>query len=300
MKINTFTKQVKSEICELKYNNSVNEYLLKSFLMNRQNILINEEPLNSIVISLTSLDIITNYIFKILQNKYKKLDVKQISNNKNNKSTFVFNIEKKEYHNPNIDLTKMSLDQKKGFLIGSFLNSGSICFSSEKSSYHFEIRSISFEYLDITKKILEFYNIKSSIINYRNIYKLYFKKSEYLSDILKIMDAENSMYQFEDNRIQKDFTNSLQRLTNLEISNINKTVIASKNHIKWIKFLKNRNILSTFDEKLQLFCKIRIKNPDCSLSMISEIMKEKYNINIPRTSLNHFIQKIKNKYDELN
>lgn len=127
---------------------------------------------------------------------------------------------------------KYSVLAKRSFLLGGFLSGGSIYFSGNQSNYHFEIRSANLEYLELIGKFLNYFKIETHVLKFRNTHKIYFKKSECISDLLKLFNATTTMYAFEDYRIQKDFTNSLQRMNNLDISNINKTIKASNNQIK--------------------------------------------------------------------
>lgn len=301
---NTFSEKVKKEITTIKYDEKILKNIFYSFILNNGSInLSNGVTTFNITISL---NFIARYLKKLMNELYKDLNsnIWYKETHISHGYLIVINnmeiLEKKFNIFTNIKNIKLDELEMKGFLIGAFISSGSIYFSSKKSSYHFEIRSSNLDYLNKIKEILDYFNIKSSIINYRNNYKIYFKKSEYLSDILKIFDAEESMFEFEEIRIEKDFSNSLQRLTNLEVSNINKTILASQNHIKWIKYLMDNELLDEFNSKTIKFCNVRLENPHASLSTISEIMLKKYKINIPRTSINHILKRIEKKYNEYN
>ena len=299
---NTFSEKVKSEITRIEYPKEILDSIFYAFILNNGSLNIsNNETTYTVAISQ---NFIARYIKQLMNYICKDLATQIVYKESQISHGYLINIKNLEdfekQFNIFIDPTTLTLNdnQKKGFLIGAFLASGSICFSIKKSSYHFEIRSSNLKFLELMKEILNSYEINSSIIAYRHQYKLYFKKSEYLSDILKIMETEESMFEFEDIRIQKDFSNSLQRLTNLEVSNINKTVTASKNHIKWIKFLMDEDLMDEFNEKTKKFCKIRLENPEASLATISELMLKQYKISIPRTSINHILKRIEKKYNE--
>lgn len=301
---NTFSEKVKKEITTIKYDEEILKYIFYSFILNNGSINIAN---NSTTFNITiSINFIARYLKKLINELYKELDSNvwfketQISHGYLVVINNIEILEKKFNIFENVKKLKLNENEMKGFLIGAFLSSGSIYFSSKKSSYHFEIRSSNYDYLNKIKEILDYFAIKSSIISYRNNYKIYFKKSEYLSDILKIFETEEAMFEFEEIRIEKDFSNSLQRLTNLEVSNINKTILASQNHIRWITFLMDNDLMDDFNHKTIKFCKVRIENPHASLSTISEIMLKKYKINIPRTSINHILKRIKKKYNEYN
>lgn len=300
---NTFSEKVKQEITQINYDSEVLNSIFYAFILNNGSLNIKNN--NKTFDIYISQNFIARYIKKLMKELFNNLNNKVFYNESRFSYGYLIKIndlellEKKFNIFINLNELKLNEKAKKGFLIGAFLSSGSIYFATKKSSYHFEIRSSNLNYLHLINTILQDYGINSSIIKYRHAYKLYFKKSEYLSDILKIMDTEESMFIFEDIRIQKDFSNSLQRLTNLEVSNINKTIIAAQQHIEVIKNLKKENLLDTFDKKTIIFCETRLENPDASLSIISKIIQKKHKINIPRTSLNHIIKRLNKKYLEI-
>ena len=233
---NTFSEKVKREITRIAYNETIQKSIFYAFILNNGSLNIdNENTTYTITISQPFLARYLKQFMNCFFSGVKTQIIYKETQISHGYLIIIRNLSEFEKHF-NIFVNPLTLqlneEQKKGFLIGAFLSSGSICFAINKSSYHFEIRSSNLNYLQLIQQILEEYHIRCSIIDYRNQHKLYFKKSEYLSDILKIMETEQSMFEFEDIRIQKDFTNSLQRLTNLEVSNINKTVVASRNHIK--------------------------------------------------------------------
>lgn len=303
----TFSEDVKEEISKLVYDDKSAFTLLFSYILNDLNIILkkNSEQWtlstqygnNIRLIKKILKQLNLNIDFKIIIKDSKSLKNKNLYKVIfNNDINFLENIFPIFNNYKNIIKDDM---QKRAFIIGGFLSGGSITYSKIKSGYHFEIRSNNSNYLETIKNILLHFNIKSNIIPYHGKSKIYFKKGEYMSDILKLLGASESMYKFEDLRIQKDFTNSLQRLTNLEVSNINKTIIASQNQQIWIRKLISDSIFDSLDNKTKIFCKVRLKNPTSSLSSISEIIKKEYNIEISRTSINHLIRKIEKKYKEI-
>ncbi len=301
---NTFSEKVKREITQIEYGAVIQKSIFYGFILNNGSLNIDNEN-TTYTITITQ-PFLARYLKQLINSFFGDLKTQIIYKETHISHGYLIIIKNLEEFEKRFNIfvnpleLQLNEEEKKGFLIGAFLSSGSICFAINKSSYHFEIRSSNLAYLQLVQKILDEYQIHCSIIDYRNQHKLYFKKSEYLSDILKIMETEQSMFEFEDIRIQKDFTNSLQRLTNLEVSNINKTVIASRNHIKWITFLMENDLMDGFNDKTKKFCDIRLQYPEASLSTISDLMFKKYKIYIPRTSINHILKRIEKKYQEFN
>ena len=89
-------------------------------------------------------------------------------------------------------------------------------------------------------------------------------------------------------------------MNNLEVSNINKTINASLKQIEKIKILKENGIYDLLTEKEKIFCEIRLKEEGASLTDIANIFNEKYDIQITRTSLNHYVRKINSLVESIN
>lgn len=300
----TFSESVKREVCNLQFDKKCAFYILFSiFQINREFVISSNN--NHYVISTQY-----NFIVRLIKKLFNMIDTTinmeiKTSNiqTMKNKQKFIL-----EFHNC-VSIEKLFnnfvIDQildensKRSIILGAFLISGSIYFSVVKSNYHFEIRSTNFEYLKYISEMMENFSLNAKIISYRNSYKLYVKKSESISDILKLFGTTDTLYEFEDFRIQKDFSNSLQRMNNLDVSNINKTIVASHNQIKWIQTIKNKYAFDQLDEKAKIFAEIRMKHPEESLSSISLIIKKTYDIEISRTSLNHVVRRIELIYKKL-
>ena len=184
------------------------------------------------------------------------------------------------------------------FLIGAMLSGGSIAHPLE--NYHLEIRCDSNNYIPLLTKALARYGLEYKII-YRNKKTIvYFKKSEIISDFLKAIRTQNSLFEFENIRIQRDFNNQQQRLNNLDISNLSKSSkagVLTKEMILEIK--KNHDEFCKQSTKFLKYCELRVQNPDCSLNELSCLLKQMFNIEISKSGLNHFNSRIKEMYEEL-
>lgn len=300
----TFSEQVKEEISHLEYNAECAVIILFSiFKNNAEFMMTNTAKYYVISTQYPAVVRLIKILFAQLNSEIEIIIKTSNIKSLDNKSKYILEIRDYEYIDTLFNDLKYTVkwnhNQKRSYLLGAFLSSGSVSFSSTSSNYHFEIRSFNKEYLTEILHILESFNINSKIIEYRKKYKLYVKRSEHISDIIKLFNATETLYIFEDFRIQKDFSNSLQRMNNLDISNINKTIIASHNQIMWIQTIENKYAMSKLDQKAAIFCEVRKKYPEESLSSLSKIIKKEYNVDISRTSLNHVIRRIENLYKQI-
>lgn len=300
----TFSQSIKDEITFQEYTNEQLKWILCSFFKN--NIAIN---LSDFKVSWEIKTKSNNIIRFIIKSLIKLFNIeKHISYKK--KSTGNSRLYKLEFTG---DFNKLEKDlllfedpyplllnetDKQAFLIGAFLSGGSIN-NPKSSSYHFEIRSHNSDLIDTLSKIFNDFNINSKILNRQNTNVIYVKKSESISDILKHINAYDSMYEYEEKRIYRDYSNQMHRLNNLDISNLKKTITASQEQIKWIqKVLDNKFLSNQLSNKEKIFCNLRLENPEASLNDIANIFLEKYNIEITRTGLNHYVRKIKKLYTQ--
>lgn len=303
----TFSEEVKEELCKNEYQAKYSKFLLYSFFSNTMVIHLKKNKIWWTIN--TNYGHVIRLIKKLLkqQNESFNFSILKSESHKLKKTVYQMYID-----NHLEEITKiLSLEQfepnkcnhttaKKYFVIGAFLSGGSISFSKTKSNYHFEIRSNNLNYLEILQQFILDFNIESKIINFRNQYKLYIKKVGLVSDMLKIMNSSVCMYKLEDYRIQKDFVNSLQRLNNLEVANIKKTVSAASNQKLWITTILEHKDKVILSKKEKIFIEFRLKYPNFSLSELSDEINKKYDLNISRTSLNHIVRNIHKKYCLIN
>lgn len=217
--------------------------------------------------------------------KYKLII--RLSENNNLKEFFL---------NKKLNIIFLNKQEKNDFLTGVFLSAGSI--NNPSKSYHLEIRIVNNKIIETIENTLNYYDISFNHILYRKKYVIYVKKSESISDFLKILEANENMYILEDYRIEKDLTNSLQRLNNLEFSNIKKQINANQRIIHVIKKIIKTKEFNNLNNNIKIYCNQRIKYPDISMSDMVKLLNEEYNINITKSWINHINNKLIKIYEE--
>ncbi len=183
-------------------------------------------------------------------------------------------------------------DYLKYFINGIFVANGSVSRPNSKF-YHLEF---SIDNILLADKILiklkkYFPNFK--ILERKNRAVFYIKKANDVSDFLKFINAPNMVILFENSRISRDFINSINRLNNFDIYNQEKINSGFARHLIIIKQLQARNLIDDLDSKYKNFIKVRIDNPESSLVELSDIMNQKYQSNITKSGLNHWIRHLK-------
>ena len=188
-------------------------------------------------------------------------------------------------------------DKIRGFLMGLFLACGS-CNSPKTSNYHFEFY-VSDE--NLAKNILKIISkIKSSQFDFkltkrRNNFVIYLKKSDQISNFLAFLDASTCCIKFEDVRVSRDYSNINNRLIICDQYNYKKSIDKANVQIEQIKLIdKHLGIDNIINEKVQLLCKLRLKDPEASYADLSSMMSEELNIPVSKSNIGHLFRKIEN------
>ena len=188
-------------------------------------------------------------------------------------------------------------DKIRGFLMGLFLACGS-CNSPKTSNYHFEFY-VSDE--NLAKNILKIINkIKSSQFDFkltkrRNNFVIYLKKSDQISGFLAFLDASTCCIKFEDVRVSRDYSNINNRLIICDQYNYKKSIDKANVQIEQIKLIdKHLGIDNIINEKVQLLCKLRLRDPEASYADLSSMMSEELNIPVSKSNIGHLFRKIEN------
>lgn len=173
-----------------------------------------------------------------------------------------------------------------------FLESGTI--TEPKLAYHLGIRLKDEVSLEVCKKILEKYDIKTNVIladtnnSSNKKYVLYIEEGDSISNFLALIGAKKSMLEFEETRVLKEISNNVNRQNNLENANLSRTITSSVKQINYIKLIKKKNKFNELSEKEQNLAELRLKNPDASLEELRKMLGE----DISKSGINHRMKKI--------
>ena len=308
----SFSTEIKNEIIRYKYSTSEKIALLSALIkingtlnMTSNGLAIDIRTENAKTAKLIFL--IVQEIYKIdcrlLVSKKDKLNKNNvyIAQIRNNSIEILNNLE--IYRDGNIDAlptgkTLKKEGDKRSYLTGCFLAIGSINDPSSKN-YHLEISANSERHAEYLQKLIHKFNLNPKIIKRRNRYVIYLKKSEEISDFLRVINSQVGVMEFEEERINKDYWNSNNRLNICEISNEVKTLNSAKEQIDAInKIFKNKKDY-LLDSKDKQIAQIRLDNPEANLQEIAAIYIQKFDKPLSKSGVNHRIRKIKQIANEI-
>ena len=302
----SFSTDIKNEISRYQYTNSEKSALLSALIkingtlsMGNKNIVIDVRTENAKTAKL---------IFLLIQELYQ-IDCRLLVSKKNklNKNNvYIAQIRNKSleiledleiYKEGNLDcnptnITLKKENAKRAYIAGCFLASGSINDPSSKN-YHLEFSTNSQKHAEFVQKLIFKFGLNAKIIKRRNRHVVYLKKSEEISDFLRIINSQVGVLEFEEERINKDYWNSNNRLNICEISNEVKTLNSAKEQIDAINKIYESNKEYMLDDKDKQIAQIRLDNPEINLQEMADIYVEKYGKQISKSGINHRIRKIK-------
>ncbi len=172
------------------------------------------------------------------------------------------------------------------FLRGAFLACGSM--NNPNKEYQLEFILNDEKKMNLLIYILDFYNFSFKATNRKNYVVLYTKDSECIEDFLTLIGATKSSLSIMQIKILKDVRNRVNRATNCETANIDKTVSASNRQIKNINYLIKVGAFEKLSDNLKKTAQIRLKNPEMSLREISDEL----GCACTKSCISHRLQKI--------
>ncbi|MBE6154677.1 MAG: DNA-binding protein WhiA [Firmicutes bacterium] len=297
----TYTIRVKEEIVKNKINDAERICELSGFV--RFSAIIKD----SITITLENASITrriyTNFkeIFnihpKIIIRNQKRFRVKQIYilviNEKVDYILEFLNIiskNKKVLPDDNFFGTK---EEKIAYLQGVFLATGTVN-DPASSGYHLEIvTNMNREAVYITNLFKEL-EIIAKHLKRNSKYMIYIKNAEVISEIIRMFQATNAYFYFEDIRIYRDHKNMVNRLNNCEIANQEKTISTGLRQLEEIKYLKENELYSLLEDTTKIVLDYREKYPEVSLKELADIISLETDYQIGKSGVNHHFIKIRN------
>ena len=297
----SFTGSVKNEITRL--DGSRPEYIaeLSAIIRNSANIT------NDIIITIAD-NSVARRIFKLMKSIYDVTPIITVRRryNFNHNLSYILRITHKKktiledlsiYDNNkklNINHYFLINDEEvlRAYLRGLFIAVGSIN-DPKTSRYHLEFIVDNKEYANYISKLLNQFYLNSKVIKREKNYMVYIKEAEKISDFLRVINAYQAVFYFEDIRIYRDHKNMTNRLNNCEQANVDKIFLTAAKQLNDIKKIRENDLFDLMDDKIKEVIIYREKYKESSLQELSEIMSQDLGYTITKSGLNHRFRKIK-------
>ncbi len=297
----SFTSNVKNEITKIKLE-EVEEITFLSAIIQNQELSYDKIKITTENASLA------RRVFTILKDLYQISPLITVRKGYNYNKNYIYILEinkriKEILNNLGIEFNNKirnypmsyiidDVDLKRIYLSAIFCICGSVN-DPKKSRYHLELTVNNLEYANFISQMMNEFYLNSKVIKKENKYMIYVKEAEKIGDFLRIISASNALLYYEDIRIYRDHKNMTNRLNNCEQANVDKTIEASNEIIKYIQVLKDNDVLDLLDEKEKVVIEYREKYPDSSLQELSEIISLETGNTLTKSGLHHRFNKIK-------
>ena len=308
----TFSQSVKNEIArETDFSNERKRALLSAYLRINGAISFGNKKTNLRL--KTDNSKVAKYIYLSLKNLYPFFDIKLDFIKRNNKKTIY------EINIQNVDslLEDLGVDYFEGkipkdiayndetiagYIAGTFLASGSVN-SPKTTNYHLEVSVNGENYARWLQKLFGKYkklDIEPKIIKRRDKFVLYIKKSEQISNFLIVVGAPVTCMEFEDERVERDYYSSANRVANFDEANMTRASLNGKRQAKEVKFIDDvLGIHNLHNPKKELLCYLRMENKEASMIELAEMLSEELGTSITKSNVNHMFRSLHDLYIKL-
>ncbi len=181
---------------------------------------------------------------------------------------------------------------KAAYLRGLFMICGSIN-DPKTSRYHLEFVISNEDTANFVNDLLNEFNFNSKVLKRDKNYMVYIKESEKISDFIKLLNAVNSLFYYEDIRIYRDHKNMTNRLNNCEQANVDKIINSSQEQLELIEKIKEMYDFDLIDDKIRTICIYKEKYPESSMQELAEIISSETEHPITKSCINHRFRKMR-------
>lgn len=200
-------------------------------------------------------------------------------------------------YTPSVKMVR-SEKMARAYLQGCFLASGSIN-SPKSSNYHLEMSSQEKDLTLSVQKLMQRFYLPAKVIERKSVYVVYIKAGDKIADFLRLCNASNALFEFEDSRIQRDFYNQITRLDNCEVANEVKSLKAAKAQLEAIEFLEAHSKNIVIPEKIMHAMQIRKMHPEANLNELCIECKNEFGEDISKSGMKHRLAKVKQMAKDL-
>ena len=177
-------------------------------------------------------------------------------------------------------------EDRIALLKGAFLGAGSVSVpssieleemtkTSKSNGYHFEWAVSSSEFADKIAEVLSLFEIFAKKVERNELYIVYIKESEAISNLIGILGASVCLLSLENDKATREMRNLINRQANCISANIDKSVGAALAQLDAIQIIQNTIGIESLPEPLAEAALARISNPEGSLQDILNVLESK-------------------------
>ena len=192
-----------------------------------------------------------------------------------------------------LEMTNVVTNSLGAFTAGAFLSCGSM--TDPNKEYHLEFVLPCPQLEEPFSQILIAIGVNAKMVLRKGMPVVYLKHSEQIEDLLTFMGAQQGTIDFINIEILKNVRNKANRISNCDMANINKVMLAAERQIKDILLIDERMGLDALSPDLQQMALLRMDNPELSLKELGELLDPP----IGRSGVNHRLKRLQVLADSL-
>lgn len=192
-----------------------------------------------------------------------------------------------------LEMTNVVTNSLGAFTAGAFLSCGSM--TDPNKEYHLEFVLPCPQLEEPFSQILLAIGVNAKMVLRKGMPVVYLKHSEQIEDLLTFMGAQQGTIDFINIEILKNVRNKANRISNCDMANINKVMLAAERQIKDILLIDERMGLDALSPDLQQMALLRMDNPELSLKELGELLDPP----IGRSGVNHRLKRLQTLADSL-
>ena len=154
--------------------------------------------------------------------------------------------------------------------------------------YHWEFAFVSESFADDVSNLLFSLGITNKKNIRNNLYVLYIKEAEKISDLFAIVGATKCLLKLQNEMTIREVRNNINRQNNCLNANITKTINASIRQVMAIRKIQDTIGLESLPINLRELCLLRLANPEESLDNLTKLTKTP----ITKSGINHQFSRI--------
>lgn len=276
-----YTSKVKDEIIQKYYQKDYSD-ILKTIsiifgIFVGKNYHVNEYRYN------TTKEEVAYFVSRILTKLNIESSISKVSNN------FVVEINKEELEKKLLNITNYDINYQS-FLSGMFLSSGRI--ENPNKKYMLEIRKNSEYIKGLTNNIINDIIQNTNLEIKENESMYYITKGDDISEFLQYLQLPKTILDFENIRIDREIKNGINRVVNLEVANMQKSIKAGAEQLNLIKKIRDNNLESKLTKKQLELINFKEKNPDLTVTELAN------SLNVTKSSITNRFKKIEETINE--
>lgn len=178
------------------------------------------------------------------------------------------------------------------FLRGVFLACGTV--NDPAKSYHLEIKLPNDGRAEPVHILLAESGYEFGVTTRNNMIGLFCKSGGGIQEFLAYIGVTSGVFDFFNAQIERSIRNDENRATNCVTENISRAIRTGAKQLTAIEYLEERNLIPALPEDLQFTARLRLNNPDITLSELAELHFPP----ITKSGLHHRLEKIMAFYEK--